>query len=410
MMAHDDRSFSHGEPRPAREPSRQDASAAVVVPASGAGASDSIFDRETRPLDPAPPFAPVVHRLLPPAHRFPQVGSLVKHYQLLRQLGEGAMGTVYLARDTKLDRLVAIKVLRFHSEASTERFLIEAEDTARCKHDNVVGIHEVDELHGHPYMVLEYLQGRTLREWMTQRDRFASGAPATEQGIERDASSDARDPVDPVCPVSPSVAIELMLPVVRALTCVHDRGLVHCDLKPENVFVTNAGRVVVLDFGIARRLETTEPPAFDPAAPAPAVRSLPTMPGAKLAQRETLFGTLPYMSPEQLRSEEVDARSDLWSVGIMLYELVTGTHPLSHHSIFELFQIGDADEPMPSVRDRRADAGALGAVIDRCLRKHRDERHHCAEELLAVLGRHAHRRCSEHPRPASRAARRGPRL
>src|SRR4051812_48952669 len=107
------------------------------------------------PGEPTPP---------PPDRLPPQVGSRVKHYELLRPLGEGGMGTVYLARDTTLGRLVAIKVLQSHSGPSAERFLIEAQATARCRHDNIVVIHEVDELHGYPYMVLEYLEGRTLRE------------------------------------------------------------------------------------------------------------------------------------------------------------------------------------------------------------------------------------------------------
>src|ERR1041384_3980496 len=200
----------------------------------------------------------------------PDVGSTVKHYELLRRLGEGGMGIVYLARDTRLGRMVAIKVLQLHAGPSAERFLIEAQATARCRHDNIVVIYEVDELHGYPYMVLEYLEGRTLREWRAQRDR-ASG------------------------PVSPSLAVELMLPVVRALACAHQLGIVHRDLKPENIFLTTAGRGGVVDFGIAKRLDASEFSVLDPVA-------RPFERGARLTQDGVLLGTMPYMSPEQLRA------------------------------------------------------------------------------------------------------------
>jgi WD40 repeat protein len=283
----------------------------------------------------------------------PRAGSIVKHYELLRQLGEGGMGTVYLARDTTLGRLVAIKVLRPDTGPSAQRFLIEAQATARCRHDNIVVIHEVGEHDGYPYMVLEHLEGSTLREWMAQRD----------------ASSG---------PVSPNLAVELMLPVVRALACAHKLGIVHRDLKPENIFLTSAGRIVVLDFGIAKRLDASEISAFAPAA-------RPLEQGGGLTQEGAQLGTLPYMSPEQLRAEDIDARSDLWTVGILLYELITGAHPLAYRSAFELLEIAESEEPMPRVRDRRPDAGALGAIIDRCLEKPRARRYGSAEELAAAL-------------------------
>jgi serine/threonine protein kinase len=317
------------------------------------------------PSDTAKPPEPVVHRAFPNDRLPMQVGSTVKHYELLRKLGQGAMGAVYLARDTTLGRLVAIKVLRNHTGPSAERFLIEAQATARCRHDNIVVIHEVDDLHGCPYMVLEYLEGRTLREWMAQRDRPAVSDPA--------ADGDARSGL-----VAPSLAVELMLPVVRALACAHQLGIVHRDLKPENVFLTASGRVVVLDFGIAKRLEASELSAINAAA-------WPHDPGAELTQDGALLGTLPYMSPEQLRSRDIDARSDLWTVGIILYELVTGARPLANRSVFELLEIAASEEPMPHVRDKRPDAGELGSIIDRCLHKQRDERYGSAEELLAAL-------------------------
>src|SRR6185503_14256243 len=132
-------------------------------------------------------------------------------------------------------RLVAIKILLEHRGTGDGRFLVEARATARCKHENIVVIHEVDELEGYPYMVLEYLEGRTLRDWMAQRERPGGSGP-----------------------LPPSLAVEIMIPVVRALGCAHKLGIVHRDLKPENILLTDAGPVKVLDFGIAKQLEARE--------------------------------------------------------------------------------------------------------------------------------------------------------
>src|SRR5689334_6184578 len=152
--------------------------------------------------------APVIVAPAPPVRTSVQVGSAIKHYEIIRLLGEGGMGAVFLARDTKLGRLVAIKVLRNPTRLSAERFLTEARATAHCKHENIVVIHEVDEDDGAPYMVLEYLEGRTLDEWMDQHEPPRSSDPPSERDtLARFAS--------------PSVAVEMLLPVVRALVCAH---------------------------------------------------------------------------------------------------------------------------------------------------------------------------------------------
>jgi len=213
-------------------------------------------------------------------------------------------------------------------------------------------------------MVLEYLEGHTLREWMAQRDH----PPTAEPPAETDSSR----------LVSPSLAVELMIPVVRALACVHKLGIVHRDLKLENIFLTAAGKIVVLDFGIAKRLDASELSAFKSSVSSHCQST-------RLTQDGVLLGTLPYMSPEQLLFKDIDARSDLWTVGIILYELITGAHPLPHRSASALRAIAASDEPMPKVRDARPDVGALGAIIDRCLHKQRDGRYGAAEELLAAL-------------------------
>jgi Protein kinase domain len=283
-------------------------------------------------------------------------GTRIKQYELIRQLGRGGMGEVYLARDLRLGRLVALKLLAEHRARLVERFVAEARTTARCHHENIVVIHEVGEHHGHPFMVLEYLEGQTLRQWLHEH---AAAASASAQRS----------------PVPPGRAVELMLPVVRALAYAHDQGIVHRDLKPENIMLTRAGTIKVLDFGIAKLL----------AAAAPDEESTVGGPGPAPVQSSALIGTLPYMSPEQMNVGVIDHRSDLWTVGIMLFELAIGQHPVPSQSMRDLMRIADEDAPMPSVRERMPDLGPLGAVIDRCLIKHPAHRTPDARVLLAEL-------------------------
>ncbi|WP_437595011.1 nSTAND1 domain-containing NTPase [Sorangium sp. So ce1000] len=293
-----------------------------------------------------------------------QVGSTIKHYEIIRKLGRGGMSIVYLARDTKLGRLVAIKLLLEYSGQGSERFLDEARATARCRHENIVVIHEVDEIRGHPYLVLEYIKGRTLSEWLAQRDHPSAPGPLAAIG--------------PSGPMSPGQVVELMIPVVRALICAHELGIVHRDLKPENILIDDAGCIKVVDFGIAKQLDVRMMSTITGAA------------GAMLARgdgdgRSGLIGTPAYMAPEQLLGGDVDPRSDLWAVGIILYTLLAGAHPLDPFSVTRLAEIVKLDLPMPRVSARRPDVGALGNLVDRCLKKRKEERIGSAKELLAEL-------------------------
>ncbi|HEU4406504.1 MAG TPA: protein kinase [Polyangiaceae bacterium] len=292
-----------------------------------------------------------------------RAGATIKHYEVLRPLGRGGMGAVFLARDTKLGRLVAIKILREQSPQGARRLLAEARATARCKHENIVVIHEVDEFGGRPYLVLEYLEGRTLRAWLAAGG--SPGAPPPPAGGE-----DAGERV------APGQAIELMIPVVRALACAHASGIVHRDLKPENIFLTDAGPIKVLDFGIAKQLGVDELAAL----------AAPGEPGAELTGPGELVGTLTYMAPEQWSHAKVDPRTDLWAVGVLLYRLVAGVHPLGPApSLYDLAQLASPEPPVPSVLTRCPTLGPLAALIDRCLRKAPAERFASAGELLAAL-------------------------
>ncbi len=277
-------------------------------------------------------------------------GTRIKQYEVIRELARGGMGVVYLARDTKLGRRVAVKLLHEKEADLSARVMVEARATARCVHENIVVIHEVDEYEGHPFMVLEYLSGQPLSSLLT--------------GV----------------PLPHGRAIELIAPVVRALACAHDQGIVHRDLKPENIVVTNAGTIKVLDFGIAKVLGRNDISAQAEAAVVPEDAML------YMSDKGSLTGTLPYMSPEQWGVGEVDHRSDIWAVGIMMHVMLTGRHPLSPISVERLRQIADLAKPMPSLRDAGIDLpDGLTRVIDGCLVKDREQRTGSASDLLAGL-------------------------
>src|SRR5262249_8960792 len=167
----------------------------------------------------------------------------------------------------------------------------EAGSTGGWKHESIVVIYEVDEVEGVPFMALEHLEGRTLRAFLTERGG----------------------------PLPPSLAVELVLPVLRALGFAHALGIVHRDLKPENIFLTDAGPIKVLDFGIAKQVAAEEMVSL--AGPEVTLHEQ-----TGLTQKGALLGTVPYMAPEQWRAERVDPRTDLWAVGIILFELCAGKH------------------------------------------------------------------------------------
>jgi hypothetical protein len=268
-------------------------------------------------------------------------GTRIRQYEIIREIGRGATGIVCLARDTRLGRRVAIKLLLGQSSL-TKDFLREARATAACNHDNIVVIHEADEHEGTPYMVLEYLEGESLRQTVRGRK------------------------------VAPARVVELMVPVVRALARAHELGIVHRDLKPENVFVTTGGTIKVLDFGIAGLV---------------ADANAGEQPAGKRSTKVRTGGTLPYMASEQFETAGGDQRSDLWAVGIMLYELIAGHHPvqpltqeaLLRHAYFP-------DDPFPRIADEVPDLPhRLAQLIDRCLEKRTEKRIATAREVLTEL-------------------------
>jgi eukaryotic-like serine/threonine-protein kinase len=284
-------------------------------------------------------------------------GTRIAQYELIRELGRGGMGVVYAARDLKLGRRVAMKFLRNVDREVLDRFLVEARATAQCNHENIVIIYGVDEYQGMPYMVLEYIEGRSLREHMGP---FGNGTPIPHARV-----------------------VELALPVARALERATQLGIVHRDLKPENILVTHSGQVKVLDFGIAKALAA--PPSRAKRA-SQSDRSRDAMRDLTITQEGAMVGTLPYMSPEQMGMDHIDGRSDLFSLGLIMFEMLTGRHAVEPLTAESLTQNLITATPMPSIRAALPDLpDALIQIVDECLRKRKHERIANAAELASRL-------------------------
>ncbi len=286
-------------------------------------------------------------------------GTRIKHYEIIRELGRGGMARVVVARDLKLGRKVALKVLDSDSSEFTARFLVEARATARCSHENIVIIHEVDEYQGTPYMVLELLDGQSLASFL------AAGT------------------------VSPRRAVEIVVPVVAALVHAHALDIVHRDLKPDNIFVTARGGIKVLDFGIAKLFAgpTEHRPAQSAGGDGAHGRPELGVLSAGGPALSGFAGTMPYMAPEQWGVHEIDHRADIWAVGIILWQLLAGRHPLDPLTREKLFAMaGMPEEPMPSIASAIPSLPSeLERIVDRCLAKRVEDRHASARELLEAL-------------------------
>ncbi len=279
-------------------------------------------------------------------------GTRVEHYEIIRALGRGGMGEVHLARDVRLGRLVALKFLIPSSPEVARMLLVEARATAKCRHENIVVIHDMNEYRGMPYLVLEYLEGKSL-------NRLHAESPL------------------PVIRL-----IEVMVAVLRALDHAHRAGIVHRDLKPDNIFVTATGDVKVLDFGIAKLVGSPVSHAVQ-TPESPAVHDDETV--ITLSSKGPV-GTRPYMAPEQWLGTDIDHRTDIWAVGVILFRLVTGKYPYELDGPALMYAVAMPTEPVRSVRALIPDFHPeLTAIIDRCLRKAREERFATARELLDAL-------------------------
>ncbi|HXW08065.1 MAG TPA: protein kinase [Vicinamibacterales bacterium] len=265
-------------------------------------------------------------------------GATVGHFRVLQQLGAGGMGIVYLAEDLQLGRQVAIKVLgAAHDPAAARRFLCEARAASALDHPNIAAIHEVFEHEGVPLIAMAYCPGETLEM------RLARG----------------------LLPLPDVAAIGVQ--VSAALSAAHAAGIVHRDLKPANIMVGPDGHVRVLDFGLATVLDDDQQTA------------------SRLTAAGTTVGTVAYMAPEQVRGETIDQFADVWALGVVLYEMLTGVRPFGGTNVFAIMQDVLAGSPAP-VRSRRSDVPSeLSAILDLALQKDRARRTLTAQDVHTRL-------------------------
>jgi serine/threonine protein kinase/predicted Zn-dependent protease len=265
------------------------------------------------------------------------IGKNISHYKILEKLGEGGMGVVYKAQDTKLDRIVALKFLPQHLTSDSvekERFIHEAKAASALNHTNITTIHEIDEFGGQMFIVMEYCEGKTLKRI-----------------IEKETLSVRK-------------VLDIGIQICEGLTIAHEKGIVHRDIKSDNIMLTPRGQVKIMDFGLAKLKGAT-----------------------KLTKTRSTLGTAAYMSPEQAQGEEVDQRSDIFSFGVVLYELLTGKLPFGgEHQAAIIYSIIN-EEPQSVARYNNQVSVELERIVSKALVKEKEERYQHIDDLLADLRR-----------------------
>ncbi len=256
------------------------------------------------------------------------IGQTISHYNILEKIGEGGMGVVYKAQDTTLDRFVAVKFLPAHLSATGEnksRFLQEAKAAAALNHPNILNVYEIDEQDGMMFLVMEFLDGETLKDHMNGL-RTGPGLPYKQ-------------------------ALDWAMQIAKGLKAAHDKNIIHRDIKPQNIMLTASGNIKIMDFGLAK------------------LKS-----GAGLTKTGTSLGTLSYMSPEQVQGIATDQRSDIWSLGVVLYEMLTGDLPFkAEHDAGLLYLISNEDPPVPSEMDKKIPR-QLDQLMKKFIEKNREHR------------------------------------
>lgn len=281
-------------------------------------------------------------------------GVSVSHYRIIEKIGAGGMGEVYLAEDTQLDRKVALKFLPPHLCQDADchtRFRREAQAAARLGHANIVAVHEVGQYRGRPFFAMEFIEGTSLEKMI------------------------AKDPLGEVR------AIELALGICNGLRKAHELGVIHRDVKPSNIIVDNDGVPRLLDFGLATIRDSD-----------------------RLTRTGSMLGTLGYMSPEQVAGREVDARSDLFSLGVVFYEMLTGVNPFRRDNEAATLKAISEENPEPMARFASNISSDLQNVVRKLLEKQADYRYQTAADVMRDLGKLAQRSSSVDLTPAHQAS------
>ena len=265
------------------------------------------------------------------------IGTTISHYRILSQLGKGGMGVVYKAEDTRLKRTVALKFIASEfvgKESEKIRLLREAQAAAALEHENICTVYEIDEVEGRIFIVMALAEGENLHEMIS------SGKLETE------------------------LALDLAAQMAEGLQEAHDKGIVHRDIKPANVIVTSRPQAKIMDFGLAKIANE-----------------------AQITEVGIAMGTAPYMSPEQAKGEPVDHRTDIWSLGITLYEMLSGRLPFVADQVPTLLYSICHNEPNPIDSERRALPVGIEAIINKCLAKNPNNRYQSAGALKEDIER-----------------------
>ena len=304
------------------------------------------------------------------------VGKTVSHYRILEKLGGGGMGVVYKAEDTKLHRFVALKFLPemlTKDRQALERFQREAQAASALNHPNICTIHDIDEYEGQPFIVMELLEGETLRQRLV-------APPSRRQGPALQTDE----------------LLDLAIQIANGLDAAHSKGIFHRDIKPANIFITTQGQAKILDFGLAKLtpvgagLKPGPTPGAEGGGGADAAATespTATIDPEYLTSPGTAMGTIAYMSPEQALARQLDARSDLFSFGAVLYEMATGRPPFAGDSSAAIFDSILHKTPVSALRLNPELPAGLEAIINKALEKDREMRYQHASDLRADLKR-----------------------